>query len=121
MKSRAIRCMDALAGLQILCGLALLIYVLFFANITLDEVRMGKIAVAGGGAAIVAILALVLQLPVLAFALFKRRDARWRVVASMLIGVVAFVGLFEAADSWVVRKLPYLHTIPLPSDASQQR
>ncbi|ARU23073.1 cytochrome B6 [Ralstonia solanacearum] len=121
MKSRAIWCMDALAGLQIVCGLALLVYVLFFANITLDEVRMGKIAVAGGGAALVAILALVLQLPVLIFTLLKRRDTRWRVLASMLIGVAVFVGLFEAADSWVVRKLPYLHTIPLPTDAGQPR
>lgn len=120
MKTRAIRCMDVLAGVQIVSGIALLIYVFFFATITLDSVRLGPLAVAGGGAALVAILALLLQLPLMVFVLLKRPGARLRVFGSMVVGVIVFIGLFESADTWVVHKLPYLHS-PLPGESAQAR
>ncbi|MDC6237016.1 hypothetical protein PP724_22900 [Ralstonia solanacearum] len=101
--------------MQIVLGIALLAYVLFFATITLDEVRTGTVVAVGGAAALGAIFAFLLELPLFLFVLFKRPGSRLRVFWPMLIGSAAFVACFAAADSWVVHKLPYLHTIPVPA------
>ncbi|SOZ14651.1 conserved membrane hypothetical protein [Cupriavidus taiwanensis] len=102
--------MCVLTALLIALGASFLIYVVFFAQISLDEVRTGRLVAIGGVTVVAGALLMLLEIGLTIFVLFRRPGIRLRAVASMLVGTMLFVGCYVAADSWIVHKLPHFNT-----------
>lgn len=105
-RTRVVRWVDVLTGILVAMSAAFTVYVLQFAHIDLAAVRTGPPAAIGGLAIIVGSLIVLVELPLVVFVLVLRPGKRVRVLASMAIGVVAFVASIAVTEKYTESKLP---------------
>lgn len=104
-RSRVVVAVNVLTGLLVAVAVVFVVYTMF-AHVDLASVRTGPLVFYAGLAVFVAALLILIQIPLVVFALVRRPGIRLRIVVTFLAGVVVFVASFMFGGTWVDRQLP---------------
>lgn len=104
-RSRVLIAVDVLTGLLATAGVVFFTYTMC-AHVDLASVRTGPLVFYSALALLVAALLVLIQMPLVIFALVRRPGIRVRVVMMCLVGILVFAACFMLGEYWVERQLP---------------
>ncbi|WP_426399589.1 hypothetical protein ACN9M1_25210 [Ralstonia sp. R-29] len=104
-RSRVLLAVEVLSGVLAIVGLVYLVHALF-ADVDLAAVRTGPLVFYAGLALFAAATLIVIQIPLVVFALLRRPGIRLRAVVAFLLGIAIFWGCFTLGENRIDRQLP---------------
>ena len=104
-RSRVLQWVEVLAGVLSVVGAVYFVHSML-AHVDLAAVRTGTLVVYAALALLVAGLLVLVQIPLVLFALLRRPGIRLRVVVTFFLGIATFAAGFMLGEDGMDRQLP---------------